>query len=196
MRVLMVLVVAMVPALMLPSLRSQARRADDGQSPRLSEIRRIHEEAIADPFNAEKFKAYLGSLPRMGNYYVVEGDMQFTADEVQVYLAAQSGAAAPAKKSQKELIVNLHGGRRDIYPVDQRHLTYAVDRASFPDVMAYETAVKAIGVAAKDWQQECDGCRIRFEHRAESDVNPSHDNVSFIVRMQEIPHAALRVFPA
>jgi Subtilase family len=195
MRVLRLLAVALLLAGMALEFRLKGAQAPRAVSPTAVQIRRIHEEAIAQPFDDAKFAAYLKTLGKANAYYVVEGDLRMTEDEVRLYLVAQSQQAMPADGSATELLVNIHEGRRDFYPIGQRRLTYAVDRASFKDQAAYQKVVKEMSQASRDWEEACPSCGVDFNHVSTADENPSPDIVTFVVRMHETPFAALAFFP-
>lgn len=113
------------------------------------------------PFDPEKRKAYLQLLPKAGPYYVVEGDMRMTEDEVVEYLAA-IGNDAEATQRTPELVVNLFAGRPDFYPPSQRTLTYRVDRQTFPSEAQYDEAAKAVRQATAEWERLCHDCGVKF----------------------------------
>jgi hypothetical protein len=93
-----------------------------------SGVRAAHERALEDPFDDGHFKAYLATLPRDGEFFVLEGDLLRTESEVRGYLAAQSQAQSRAG-TRPELLVNLHEGQRDYYAdVADRKLRYFVDK--------------------------------------------------------------------
>lgn len=155
----------------------------------------LYRAAIAEPFDEARKRAYLGSLPRHGGYYVVEGDLRMTEDEVLSYLVARGDAPAPVER-HSELLVNLHAGTRDFYrDPDQRKLTYAVDRSSFPDESQYKTVIEAMQKATQDWMDACSECKIQFVHVREQDAAPSQDKVNFTVRYQDSQGAYIAMAP-
>lgn len=114
-----------------------------------------------DPFDPAKRAAYLRSLPKAGQYYVVEGDLRMTEDEVIEYLAGR-GNDGEATQQTPELVVNLHAGKPDFYPPGQRTLTYRVDRQTFPTTAQSDEAVKAVRAATAEWEKLCHDCGVRF----------------------------------
>lgn len=155
------------------------------QEPPKPDITQIHREAYEQPFDEARFKAYLRALPRDGNYYIVEGDIAFTEEEVRAYLVGKSEATARADSSA-ELLLNVNDGKRDFYEsLDLRNLTYAVDRSSFPSEDAYKVVVENIGKAASEWEAVCPDCQLKFTHMADQDSSPSADRVNFIARYQD-----------
>lgn len=164
-------------------------------------IRRVQREAIARPFDLQARQAFMSLLPRDGEYYVVEGDIRLTEDELLEYLASQSAAQAPADASS-ELLVAMHNGERDYYrDPASRTLRYAVDRGSFrsltdPTEHRYRTVVANFAQAAAEWEQACPECGVRFRHVEDTDAAPSQGDVSFIVRYRPTgPFIALAFFP-
>jgi hypothetical protein len=55
------------------------------------------EDARQNPFDEAKRQAYLAQLPRVGNYFILEGDLKMTEQEVIAHLIS----------GQKETIVDL-----------------------------------------------------------------------------------------
>lgn len=158
---------------------------------------RIRLEVFADPFDEDKVHAYMASLPKDGDLYVVEGDLLLTAQELRAYVVTKSQAARPVDRNP-ELIVNVHAGERDFYKdVAQRNLTYAVDRQSFPTSEQYQEVVKNMGLSGKDWQDACPDCKVQFTHVEEADLLPSHERVNFVVRYRDVGGAyiAAAFFP-
>ncbi len=138
----------------------------------------LFDEARTDPFNAVKRQAYLGSLPRVGGYYIVEGDMRMTEDEVTEYLAGRAEGERAARRTP-ELILNLHGGRPDFYPRDRRTLTYVVDRRTFPTQAQYDAAANAVKQATAEWEQLCHACGVKFVVLGSSPAATSHFTVRY-----------------
>lgn len=143
-------------------------------------VAQLWKEAVEKPFDKTRQKALGDALPRQGEYFIVEGDIRLTEDELVAYLSARSDAPAPAATTP-ELSVNVHLGARDYYanPV-RRTLNYAIDRRSFSRETDYETVVTSMREATLDWQ--CSGCRIRFSHHQDLDRAPAIDRVNFVVR--------------
>jgi predicted Zn-dependent protease len=161
------------------------------------EATKIHREAYERPFDEARFRAYLKVLPRAGDYYVVEGDIPLSEDEVRSDLVAKSASTARADGST-ELLLNVVAGKRDFYTeIAQRNLTYAVDRASFPNEGAYRAVVENIGKAGSEWAAICPDCQIRFTHQADQDSSPSLERTNFIVRFEDAagPIIAMAFFP-
>jgi hypothetical protein len=147
----------------------------------------VRREVFEQPFNEDRLKAYKATLPKDGDYYVVEGDLLLTEEELKVYALTKSQASEPVQTGG-ELLVNVHRGRLDYYQsVNDRDLTYAVDRQSFPREEQYQAVVSNMALAGSQWQSLCieggkDDCRVQFRHLKEHDANPSHSKVRFIVR--------------
>jgi len=92
----------------------------------------VYQTVFEKPLDQDAVRAYLNILPRDGDYYVVEGDMLLTEQEVRSYVVARSFASRPADPDSAELLVNVNNGALDYYKDPaRRSLTYAVDRKSF-----------------------------------------------------------------
>jgi len=144
----------------------------------------IHKEAFAEPFDRDKISLYMNSLPRDGEYFVVEGDLLLTEQELRSYLVASAQTEKPAVVSP-ELLVSIHNGEPDFYrDPSKRNLTYAVERKTFSS-QEYKSVVQNMDQAGKAWESACSDCQIRFTHVAEFDDNPQSDKLNFIVRKHD-----------
>ena len=140
----------------------------------------VQQAAMADPDDPAKLKAFLDQLGRVGDDYVVEGDILMSEEDVQRYLRAKGSAGALADPGG-ELIVEVDKGRRIYWASpEERILTYAVRRQSFPDPESYTNVVNWMEKAAVDWE-DCPGCGIDFRHQRQDDANPTLERVRFIV---------------
>lgn len=158
---------------------------------------KILQDAFADPFNEEKLQALKLNLPRDQDLFIVEGDLLLTDQELFAYVVSRSQSERQIDTSA-ELIVNVHNGRRDFYAdPDQRTLSYAVDRQSFPAEELYRIAVENMQTAAKDWQDACQECKIQFNHQPKFDLLPSTESVNFVVRYRDVKgsYIAAAFFP-
>ena len=96
---------------------------------------------LADPLNQQLFQAYLATLPKVGERYVLEGDILLSADEVRKQIVVLSaGPQAPAGNT--ELLITRHNGAPGLWAKEQRQLSYAVDRGSFPTPETYQDIVQ------------------------------------------------------
>ena len=128
---------------------------------------------IANPFDNARLDAVVKLLPSVGEYFVVEGDLKMTRQEVIAYLAARGDAEAPLTVTP-ELLINLHRGAPDYYQSPEaRRLTYRVDRGSFSDAGEYQAVVDDMVAATRDWENACADCRIRFVAVAGGNVTPN-----------------------
>ena len=180
-----------------PSKRRNTRALTAPDSPAKDKLEGIRLEALADPFNEDKLKSYMAVLPRDEDLYVLEGDILLTEQELRAYVVGKSQAQALASDSA-ELLVNVHNGARDYYrDVNQRKLTYAIDRSSFPTQSQYQTAANNMKAAGLAWQNSCSTCRLKFSYSTQFDTSPSHDKVNFIVRLKDVGGAyiAAAFFP-
>ena len=132
------------------------------------------------------FAAFLETLPQYSDqgvtYYIVEGDIPLLEEEVEQYLNGLVEVPLSGERNP-ELIVNLVDGERDFWSEGNRHLTYAIDRASFNSVEEYFDVMQRMHEATSNWEEACPECGVDFQHLVEFDVSPSHDKVLFIVRM-------------
>lgn len=103
-------------------------------------------------------------------YYIVEGDLRLTADELTAYafeLAARENPSAEASAEQRDPLI----GATDDAGLIVRWkkgltLTYAVRKNSFRNEEEYQTVVDAMRVAAADWEA---ACGVNFAHLSELD---------------------------
>ena len=78
---------------------------------------------------------------------------------------------------------SLADGGLDYYrEVDQRTLTYAIDRHSFPSPSQFAALVHNMPAATKAWEEACVECKVRFVHLDQFDDSPSPEKVNFTVR--------------
>lgn len=141
-----------------------------------------YEQALADPSDEAAFEAYLAILPKVGERYVVEGDLRLTEEEVQRYLLARASAPQPVGSGAELLVALAPNGQPSFWRAQKdRLLTYAVSRDSFPNEAQYEQVVDAMAKATADWETICPTCGIDFQHVPGDDAAPSLDRVRFIV---------------
>jgi peptidoglycan/xylan/chitin deacetylase (PgdA/CDA1 family) len=153
-------------------------------SERRAETLAIHKGAFAQPFDRDKLSAYMNSLPKDGNYFVVEGDLLLTEQELRAYLVATGQGEKPALVSP-ELLVNTHNGQRDFYSdPSKRRLTYAIDRKTFT-ADEYALVIKNMELAGRAWEGACPQCQIHFTHLAQLDDNPQPEKINFTVRKHD-----------
>ena len=156
--------------------------SSSGGSTAAAEVLQRFEAARRNAFDEGARQAFLKTLPKAGEYYVVEGDIKMTEAEVIAYLAAAAASETPTQRTP-ELLVNLHSGQPDFYPVGARRLTYVVDRRSFGTPARYEEASNAVASAAASWEAQCSECGIDFQHLKEFDENPAAAKANFTVRL-------------
>jgi hypothetical protein len=150
-----------------------------------ADLERAHGAVLAadtDSTFQAALQRYLALLPKVGDEYVVEGDMLRTAKEVETdFVFARGRAAALKQEFTPELVVTLTAnGTRQIWKPDQRTLTYSLDRRSFPSPALADEIVATLRNAANEWELVCPECGIRFVFT--DDPAPSHSRVVFIVR--------------
>jgi hypothetical protein len=162
------------------------------------EFESLYRLAVERPFDESVFKRFKESLPHdtAGTYYVVEGDLRMTEEELRAYLVSVS-AAPRSHRHGGELKVNVVGGQLDYWKEpSSRNLTYAVDRRSFSPT-EHAKVVENMRLATADWVASCPDCGIRFTHLSQHDRAPSLDAVTFIVVKNRQPegYVAMAFFP-
>ncbi|MEK6320117.1 MAG: S8 family serine peptidase [Acidobacteriota bacterium] len=164
------------------------------QSNQAYRVRKVYESAFKLSADAESIRAFLKELPRDGNYFVLEGDLLLTEQEVFEYVAERQESPGLGKR-EAGLSLNLIDGRKDIYEGAQR-LNYAVDKASYPTEKHYQRVVDNMAQAAKSWQEACPECRVQFSHAIDQDASPSNGS-DFTVRYHDAKEAyvAAAFFP-
>jgi subtilisin family serine protease len=124
-------------------------------------------------------------LPKVGDFYLVEGDLRLSESQLQRYVDAFSaGKMQQLSDKSIELRVNrTDSGEADYYkdPASRR-LTYSIDRKSFPTEQMYTTAQTNMKAATDDWQSRCPECGIQFAYEPQSDSVASPDRTNFVVR--------------
>ena len=144
-----------------PQLREQAQ-----ETPKLEELRSSARKVTLEPGGPE--------------YYVLEGDLVYDDDELELYALQQDVRAkakevglTPAADSGRDaaLVVVAPGGKVVRWRPG-KVLTYTVLRESFPTQANYDLVVESVQKATQAWM---DTCGIMFEHRSEFDA---HTNVS------------------
>jgi hypothetical protein len=146
-----------------------------------------YNEVLQNLNDPQVFQRFLNKLPTITvgqekrTYYVIEGDLRVTAEELRARLSSYAHGAQPASRSSSdELYVMTRNGKPVKWEKGDRKLTYAVNRKSFsPD--QYKSLVDALPKAADEWVKACPECGLSFEHRPEHDASPSLDKVTFIV---------------
>lgn len=135
--------------------------------------------------NRKKIEAFKASLPMDGAYYVVEGDLLLTDDEIAGYLSLTSRLKEFGFLQEGGLMVNINDGEDDYYKTpESRRLTYSVDRQSF-GAQQYEQVTADLAQAAKEWQESCPGCGVTFTQTEARDARPSHEGANFVVRAHD-----------
>ncbi|MYM28349.1 S8 family serine peptidase [Duganella sp. CY15W] len=136
----------------------------------------IHQAALQDPFDDTAFERYLKLLGTVNQppgirLYVVEGDLLLTRDEVRAHLISLKNSGKDDKGSNLatgELISNVVDGKRDYWEKqEQRKLLYSVTRSTFDSDAEYQLVVDHLKQAARDWEQACAECNIKFSQVSE-----------------------------
>lgn len=145
------------------------------------------------------FKEFLALLPKDENGdYVVEGDISKTRAEV-VDWVKQFEEGVPDGPANPEAKFNLVDGKLDIFPRGERRITYAIDRASFPNDNAADEVASRLDTATADWEAACkDDCKIDFVEVAMN--TEGSDRPYFLVEFRDsnrafIARAFFRSYP-
>jgi hypothetical protein len=150
---------------------------------RRAEAQALYRSALEAPDSAERVEAWLATLPRVDGYFVIEGDIKVTEEQLRASLRQEH---REPREPSLELSVNLADGVPTYWKdPESRRLTYAVDRRSFPDAASHTEIVTALAKAAGEWEEVCPACGISFVHLVEQDDAPSHEVVTFIVRYRD-----------
>jgi hypothetical protein len=152
--------------------------------------------AVLEDLNDEAaFQRFLDKVPTITvgteikrTYYVIEGDLRLTRDEVRGHLRGfllreqpqtAMQAALPKGQATGELYVNTKNGVPTKWLVGQRALSYAIDRASFTSEQHALLAIN-MPIAIADWVDACD-CGLSITHKPEFDDKPELGKVTFVV---------------
>src|SRR5262249_56331914 len=137
------------------------------------------------------FQEFLDKLPKVTlsegeavrTYYVLEGDLLVTAQQVRAFVYAQKfGSQTATQQPSGELLVMTEGGKPVFWPKGKRHLTSSFARQTFPSQDAYNAIVRNTAEAADAWIQACADCGLSFQHLVELDGDrPTPQQVSFVV---------------
>jgi hypothetical protein len=158
----------------------------------------------AHPDDEKLFAAILAKLPTftveqggvLRRYYVYEGDLLLTRDEVRRALTSNPAREGGVQAFSPELIVSIVGGKPQFWPKTNRTLTYAIDRRSFP-ADQYEHVSASMKKAAADWSAACANCGLTIRHDTSLDGAPREGTATFIVRYvpTQSEFIALAFFP-
>jgi subtilase family protein len=131
-------------------------------NPARDETLRRYEAARANPTDKAAFDAFLATLPKVDEYYLLEGDLRMTEEEILEYLIAIGSIKARDAIVSPELVVNLYRGQADFYPPERRTLTYFIDRATFRNDAEFTRVAQDMAAAIADWEHACPPCGVRF----------------------------------
>lgn len=110
------------------------------------------------------------------DYYLLEGDLLYDEDELQLYVlqeapgagGAPMGATATQPLPSSPALVGISNGQRLVRWAPGQILSYAVLRTSFPDEQQYALARDSVQAAAQAWEGVCG---VEFEHREALDAH-------------------------
>ena len=162
-----------------------------------------YQKVVESPETDALFKEFLAKLPTVTlgtqnrrTYYVLEGDLLLTEEQVRAAIRNYSTAPRPAL-STGELKIMMAGGKPVYWPTGQRRLTYAIDRTTFRTQSEYDAVVRNMKNAGQAWSDVCPKCGLKFVHVKDADAKPSPEAVTFIVTFdpQETGFIAASFFP-
>jgi hypothetical protein len=157
-----------------------------------SKAANIYLASYQDPWDSKNTDSLKHILPKDENYFIIEGDLRLTEQELDAFVVDKKIREARAKVSP-ELILNRIHGNDDYYTsISDRTLTYMVDRASFGSTSNQAAIVEDnLRLAADNWEQSCPECKIKFVQRLEGQP------VNFVVRFHDVHGAyiAASFFP-
>ena len=168
-----------------------------------NEIYRLYHDYSYNNRNLERFLNEMKGkgLQDADDYYVIEGDLLLTEEEIQDLYRYQATSAITGKIVNKTegiehlLINSLSNGELDIWPTRENiELSYAIQTPGSDtshngpgfSQNEYDIIVKQMKEASAEWNSHCINCSIYFKHDAKYDGKPSHENVDFIVRKVDV----------
>nr|WP_310523741.1 hypothetical protein [Polymorphobacter sp.] len=176
------------PLLAAVALAALGGAAPDAAAPQPRLTAADYRAVFAAPGDDAVFEDFLAKLPTLSviqqgatrRYYILEGDLPLSRDAVRAMLYAKSQAEQPVNPTA-ELVVLQVGGIDQFWPTGKRALTYAVERASFPDAATYQVALAGVRDAATAWTSACPACGLSLTHAVAQDAAPDENAVTFIV---------------
>ena len=149
-----------------------------------------YKRVLANPGDENVFQEFLNKLPKVTlsdgqgahTYYVLEGDLLQTAQQVRAFVYGHSAGATTAAPNGGELLVMTQSEIRIFWPKGQRRLTYAIDKSSFPSQEAFDSVATNFVSAAQAWVDACPSCGLSFEHVSAFDDAATPGDVTFIIR--------------
>jgi hypothetical protein len=129
-------------------------------------------------------------------FYVWEGDMLMSAEEIRGIIFARRMAGAPARDAQELLLQVRSDGLAGHWLRGNRSLSWAADCASFDSAAQCATARQYFAAAARDWVNACNDCGISFpELPSAANVQPGSGPgaPTMVLRYQKDEHGYLAV---
>ncbi|MFS0736861.1 hypothetical protein ABC347_07410 [Sphingomonas sp. 1P06PA] len=99
-------------------------------------------------------------------FYVWEGDMALSAEEIRAIIFARKAGVEPARGPQELLLQLRSDGQPGYWMRGKRTLSWAADCASFETSAQCATARQLFTTAARDWVRACGGCGLSFREVA------------------------------
>ncbi len=175
-----------------------------------SDSAQLYKDLLSNPRDPAKLSAWLRTLPRLstpegGSYYVFEGDLLLTSEEVEGLLIErhEKWKERNTDEIEPELVVRITAGADERWSNRLKgNLTYVVDRQSFGDnEEEYAIVVDAMSRAVGDWERACSECAVKFRHLQDLDTARNNSDALFVVRRmpdsEQIPEfIATAFFPS
>lgn len=110
-------------------------------------------------------------------YYIVEGDLLFDEDEIDIYIKNLT------KSTESEKIVGIKLNGMIVKIPNPKKIRYSIIRNTFRDENEYNLIVKYMHEATRDWSNVCN---VNFVHEQSKDpllnANDNPDDLSFVVK--------------
>ena len=168
--------VRVVAWLLLASLAASAAAAQTTRAAR-ADFAAV-EANVADE---AAFERLLSGLPRVSldddgtprSFYVWEGDMLLSAEEIRALVFAKKAGVEPARGSQELLLQLRSDGQPGHWLRGKRALTWAADCRTFASPAQCASARQMFAAAARDWERACSNCALTLrEVPAAPNVRP------------------------
>lgn len=136
-----------------------------GENIPAADLEKVIARAYAAPFDDDAFDRLVAILPKIGEiYYIIEGDLVLTRDELRRFLSAAGDTAAV--EPGPELRVGQSHGKDVVWPKNARALRYWVDTSTFGDVATANLYAEALEAGAKSWIDACSVCGLSLRRTA------------------------------
>lgn len=154
---------------------------------------RDYAAVFSHPNDEAQLETFLGKLQTvhvarggaMRTLYVWEGDLLLDRDSVITLIKSHNKPPGVNEKVGELLVMTDKNQRRVYWKRTQRHLTYGVDKNSFPKnrpTSAYSEVVSNMQKAAHTWEQACTTCNVKITYDGRYDESPDGHGLTFVVR--------------